>query len=52
VEGADGKLLFTVGTTGAGILVLEMATPPRTRATMPTDKEKMNMQVTELIPLL
>ena len=52
VEGAGGKLLVTVGTTGAGTLVLEIATPPRTRAMMPMDKEKMNIQVTELIPLL
>ncbi len=44
------KLLVTEGTMGARVLVLEMATPPSTRATTPIDKEKMNIQVTVLIP--
>ncbi len=50
VEGAAGKMLVMLGTTAAGTLVLEMATPPSTRATMPTDRENINMQVTELMP--
>jgi len=41
-----GKLLVTDGTMGAGVLVLEMATPPSTTATMLMHKEKMNMKVT------
>jgi hypothetical protein len=48
--GETGKLLVMDGTATAGELVLDMATPPSTRATMPIDNEKMNMQVTELIP--
>ena len=44
------KLLLITGTIGAGMLVLATATPPSTSATMPIDKEKMNMHVTVLIP--
>ncbi len=46
-----GKLLVTEGTMGAGVLVLEMATPPSTIATTLMHKEKINMKVTVLGPL-